>query len=39
MRDHPRLLMEGFSKTVSACELIDLGFVGEEFTWERSRGK
>lgn len=26
-------------ETVRECNLVDLGFVGERFTWERSRGK
>lgn len=37
-RAHPRHLLEGFADVVNECELIDLGFVGNEFTWERSRG-
>lgn len=39
MRKHLRALMEGFVQTVGACGLLDLGFVGNQFTWERSRGK
>lgn len=38
-RAHPRHLLEGFSETVNDCELMDLGFVGNEFTWEKSRGQ
>lgn len=30
--------MRGFSNTISECGLSDLGFVGEKYTWERSRG-
>lgn len=37
-RRHPRFLLEGFSETVNECGLRDLGFVGNQFTWERSRG-
>lgn len=37
-RPQPRRLLEGFSNTVFECGLEDLGFVGCEFTWERSRG-
>lgn len=35
---HPRRLMEGFSEAISDCGLQDLGFTGDIFTWERSRG-
>ncbi|XP_074342351.1 uncharacterized protein LOC141679878 [Apium graveolens] len=35
---HPRSLLQGFSDTVADCGLIDLGFEGECFTWERCRG-
>ncbi|XP_074347433.1 uncharacterized protein LOC141686289 [Apium graveolens] len=34
----PRGLMEGFRNVVNECALTDLGFSGNEFTWERSRG-
>ncbi|KAL8089279.1 hypothetical protein AgCh_038904 [Apium graveolens] len=37
-RAQPQYLLNGFVETISACQLIDLGFVGEKFTWERSRG-
>lgn len=36
---HPRVLLRGFSDTIMDCGLIDLGFTGEKFIWERSRGK
>ncbi|XP_074337125.1 uncharacterized protein LOC141674298 [Apium graveolens] len=35
---HPRSLMQGFSETIFECGLMDLGFEGEEFTWEKFRG-
>lgn len=37
--EHPHNLREGFTATVHDCGLCDLGFVGEKFTWERSRGQ
>lgn len=37
-RNHPRSLLQGFSSTVYDCGLQDLGFQGEQFTWEKSRG-
>ncbi|KAL8101548.1 hypothetical protein AgCh_033450 [Apium graveolens] len=38
-REHPTRLLLGFTTTVNNCGLRDLGYVGEKFTWERSRGK
>lgn len=38
-RQQPRYLLEGFTTAVHDCGLSDLSFVGEKFTWERSRGK
>ncbi|XP_074369678.1 uncharacterized protein LOC141711143 [Apium graveolens] len=38
-RDHTRDLLLGFTATINDCGLRDLGFVGEKYTWERSRGK
>lgn len=35
---HPRLLLDGFSEVVMECGLLDLGFTGDKYTWERSRG-
>lgn len=32
-------LLTGFREAINDCGLIDLGFVGEKFTWEKSRGK
>lgn len=32
-------LLTGFTDTVHDCNLVDLGFVGEKYTWERSRGQ
>lgn len=37
--EQPRYLIDGFNGVVNECGLIDLGFVGEKYTWERSRGK
>ncbi|XP_074327140.1 uncharacterized protein LOC141665057 [Apium graveolens] len=36
-RPQPRWLMEGFKSAVNDCGLMDLGFNGSEFTWEKSR--
>uniref|UniRef100_M1DZC9 Uncharacterized protein n=1 Tax=Solanum tuberosum TaxID=4113 RepID=M1DZC9_SOLTU len=30
--------LDGFRQTVNFCELHDLGYVGNKFTWERGRG-
>ncbi|XP_074323958.1 uncharacterized protein LOC141660875 [Apium graveolens] len=38
-RPHPRRLLEGFVDAVNDCGLIDMGFSGNEFTWERARGQ
>lgn len=37
-RNHPRTLMQGFSDAILDSGLLDLGFEGEQFTWEKSRG-
>lgn len=37
-RGHPRHLLEGFRSTLEDCSLLDLGYQGEWFTWEKSRG-
>ena len=34
----PRRLLDGFTDCIHDCQLMDLGFVGNEFTWERERG-
>lgn len=34
----PNRLLEGFQNAVSFCGLLDLGFRGEKFTWERNQG-
>lgn len=34
----PRRLLEGFTAAIEDCQLLDLGFKGNMFTWERSRG-
>lgn len=31
-------LLEGFADVVNDYELFDLVFVGNEFTWEKSKG-
>lgn len=36
-RPHPRSLLEGFNKVITDCNLIEPGFIGSEFTWEKSR--
>lgn len=38
-REHPRRFLNGFRETLQDCELLDLGFVGPKYTWEKSRGK
>lgn len=38
-REHPHNLLSGFENTICDCNLIDLGYVGEMYTWEKSRGK
>ncbi|XP_074327915.1 uncharacterized protein LOC141665830 [Apium graveolens] len=35
-RLHPRSLLAGFGETVASCDLTDLGYKGENFTWEKS---
>lgn len=37
-RPQPYHLLQGFTEAVSDSGLVDLGFVGEKYTWERSRG-
>ncbi|XP_074352059.1 uncharacterized protein LOC141691220 [Apium graveolens] len=37
-RVHPHALLDGFSETVGDCGLVDLGFKGDKYTWERGRG-
>ncbi|XP_074378170.1 uncharacterized protein LOC141719694 [Apium graveolens] len=37
-RMHPYNLLTRFAETVATCNLVDLGFVGEPYTWEKSRG-
>lgn len=36
---HPVSLLQGFTRVIEDCGLLDLGYVGEQFTWEKSRGK
>lgn len=33
----PRGLLDGFSEAIMDCGLVDLGFTGDIYTWERSR--
>lgn len=35
---HQRALLNGFSEIITDCNLFDLGFTGNKFTWERGRG-
>lgn len=37
-RSHPSRLLEGFTVTISDSGLVDLGYVGNQFIWEKSRG-
>lgn len=37
-RPHPRGLLQGFSDLIIGCGLMDLGFEGEKYTWEKFRG-
>ncbi|XP_074352512.1 uncharacterized protein LOC141691645 [Apium graveolens] len=37
-RPHPNNLLTGFGEAITDCELEDIGFIGSEFTWEKSRG-
>lgn len=37
-REHPRNLLAGFVDILNECNLIDLGFTGEKYTWEKLRG-
>lgn len=30
--------MRGFCNAVNVCQLIDLGYKGNKFTWETTRG-
>lgn len=35
---HPKRLLDGFTNTINECQLMNLGFNGNIFTCERSRG-
>ena len=37
-RPQPYRLLQGFTEVIRECGLTDLGFVGEKYTWEKSRG-
>lgn len=37
-RGHPRYLLDGFSEAIRDCGLIDLNYIGDKYTWEKSRG-
>lgn len=37
-RVQPRALLEGFTDVINECGVMDLGFVDNEFTREKSRG-
>lgn len=34
----PKHLLQGFRKTISTCQLMDLPLHDSKFTWERGRG-
>lgn len=38
-RSQPLNLLTGFTTTLLDCGLMDLGYVGEKYTWEKSRGQ
>lgn len=38
-RKQPYNLLVGFMETLNACGFQDLGYVGEKYTWEKSRGQ
>ncbi|KAL9444583.1 hypothetical protein AB3S75_017718 [Citrus x aurantiifolia] len=35
---HPNWKLVGFQNAIADCQLIDLGVIGYQFTWERARG-
>lgn len=35
---HHRKFLHGFTDAINDCQLMDLGFIGNMFTWERSKG-
>ncbi|XP_074354615.1 uncharacterized protein LOC141693410 [Apium graveolens] len=35
---YPRALLNGFSEAISDCDLVDLRYKGDKFTWEHFRG-
>lgn len=37
-REYPRSMLTGFVETLSECNLMDLGFTGDKYTWEKFRG-
>lgn len=37
-RPQPNNLLTGFGEAITDCELEDIGFIGSEYTWEKSRG-
>ncbi|XP_074362148.1 uncharacterized protein LOC141702349, partial [Apium graveolens] len=37
-RPHPSNLLYGFGETIRECNLVDLGYVGGKYTWDKSRG-
>lgn len=38
-KEHLQNLLKRFTTTVHECGLQNLGFFGEKFTWEKSRGQ
>lgn len=39
LRSHPFNLLTGFTTILFDCGLMDLGYVGEKYTWGKSCGK
>lgn len=35
---HPSSLLEGFTRVIVNCELVDLGMIGYLYTWAHRRG-
>lgn len=37
--EQPLSLLTGFSEAINECGLLDIGFSGEKYTWEKFRGQ
>lgn len=37
-REYPGSMLTGFVETLIECNLMDLGFIGDMYTWEKCRG-